>query len=146
MRTEAEQRVPQGMRLDERGRFVLILAKSKPERLCQVRGCKNVPRPDGTICWKCTRRQWRANNRVRAWFRAVKDRAARKGLEFRLTFDDFSAVAAEYAEVYGVSNSCAQLDRVDPRRGYVPGNIQVLDGLSNRLKGDRVELGEEDPF
>jgi hypothetical protein len=35
------------------------------------------------------------------------------------------------------SDASPSLDRVDPRKGYVPGNVRVISDRANRLKGDR---------
>lgn len=32
------------------------------------------------------------------------------------------------------SNNCPSLDRIDPLKGYVPGNVQVISLLANRMK------------
>ena len=32
------------------------------------------------------------------------------------------------------SQDAASLDRIDPKRGYVPGNVQVVSMLANRMK------------
>lgn len=34
------------------------------------------------------------------------------------------------------SNNTASLDRIDPKKGYVPGNVIVMSALANRIKNN----------
>lgn len=73
----------------------------------------------------------------------AKDRARRKGLEFDLTVDDISIpnlcpvlkvpLCTNSSRPCGFSPS---LDRIDPTKGYIRGNVIVVSYRANRLKSD----------
>lgn len=75
-------------------------------------------------------------------FRRAQDRAARIGVEFKLAGP---LPLPERCPVLGLvltpgghrRNTSPSLDRIDPRRGYVPGNVRVISDRANRLKGNR---------
>lgn len=81
-------------------------------------------------------------------WRRAKDRAKKRNLEFSIT--------REQVEEWLIIGKCQvtkltldlkfdddrmnplapSLDRIDPRRGYVPGNVQMVCWVYNRAKGD----------
>jgi len=82
------------------------------------------------------------------WFRA-KHRAREKSIEFTITLDDVQREWSERCPVFGIpwGNTRAQrpsLDRLNPKLGYVSGNIAVISGKANLIKsnatGREVEL------
>lgn len=70
----------------------------------------------------------------------AKARAARKGLPFDLTEDDFHI--PEVCPVLGLVlepgdlDRAPTLDRLVPALGYVAGNVAVISALSNRVKSN----------
>lgn len=71
-------------------------------------------------------------------------RAAKKGIEFCLTVDDITPLPT-HCPVFGMEltrgngqqdPTAFSLDRIDNEKGYVPGNVQVISYLANRLKND----------
>lgn len=88
------------------------------------------------------REQYREDPRV--WMlRRAKKRAQAKGLPFSLVLDDI--VIPVVCPVLGLplkvgderQNDCSpSLDRVDPSKGYVAGNVQVLSLRANRIKNN----------
>ena len=90
-------------------------------------------------------RAWEERNREKVLLRAAKGRAARDGVQFDLTLEDI--VIPERCPLLGVALSraagrgrmkgdSASLDRIDPAKGYVRGNVWVISWAANRLKGD----------
>lgn len=78
----------------------------------------------------------------RRLFRSTKQSALRRGLEHRITPQDI--VIPEYCPLLGIKltnilgkgyvPTNASVDRVDNTKGYIPGNIQVVSGLANKMK------------
>jgi len=75
----------------------------------------------------------------------AKSRAKKKGVEFTMTVDDI--VIPERCPVFDYplirmpglkmeSIHVATLDRIDPSKGYIPGNVQVISDKANRIKSD----------
>lgn len=79
-----------------------------------------------------------------AYLRNVcKSRAKKLGLEFNLTPEDF--VIPEFCPIFGVRlerggkgyhENSPSVDRLDPNKGYVKGNISVISFRANRIKAD----------
>ncbi|ATS93379.1 endonuclease [Ralstonia phage DU_RP_I] len=101
------------------------------------------------ICKACTAgkmREWATSNPERALFNAAKARAKRTGLEFTITLDDVvipercpvfeTPFVLKDGETAGGTGMAPSLDRVDSRRGYVPGNVAVISSRANRIKNN----------
>lgn len=77
------------------------------------------------------------------WWRAKK-RAERKGIEFNIDLSDIyiSDVCPVFNFKYevsagkGPSDKSPSLDRIDAKKGYVKGNVQVISFKANRIKTD----------
>lgn len=79
----------------------------------------------------------------KALLEAANRRANKRGLECSITEDDFDI--PKLCPVLGmpltkgdktVQHDSASLDRIDPRQGYVPGNVQVISHLANVMKNN----------
>ena len=79
----------------------------------------------------------------------AKARAKEKGVAFTITIEDFEipkrcpVLGTILCVAEGAPNGCSpELDRIDVRKGYVPGNVMVISGKANRMKRDAtlVEL------
>jgi hypothetical protein len=76
-------------------------------------------------------------------FRSAKGRAAEKGVPFTIALSDIHVparcpvlgVAFERGAGSPQANS-PSLDRIDPAKGYVPGNVQVISHRANTLKNN----------
>lgn len=76
----------------------------------------------------------------------AKDRAIARNLPFTITRND--VVVPTICPVLGIPLKTGQkraatspsLDRIQPRLGYVPGNIRVVSDRANRLKGSLTLL------
>lgn len=90
-------------------------------------------------------RQWQADNRPHMnlyslWYNC-KLRANKKQIDFLITRDDIKipklcpilGMKLEHGFDKGRDNS-PSVDRIDRDKGYVPGNIQVISNLANRMK------------
>lgn len=114
------------------------LAKSKPRHLCAVRGCRNKRAGDGgRLCSAHRQLAWRLRNPTRAAFASLRDHAKGRKVEFSLTWEDFRRLsdATGYAANRGQTLGALAVDRIDFRRGYVPGNVRIVTVAENAAKG-----------
>lgn len=77
----------------------------------------------------------------------ARRRARNKGIEFNITHEDIHIpthcpilgieLKSHVGEgKHGGQNDSPTLDRIDPNKGYVKGNIQVLSHLANMMKSN----------
>lgn len=104
------------------------------------KGCK-----DGvnTVCKECrkplSQAQYNKSSvEYRLWY-AARGRSLKKGLEFNIEVSDI--VIPAQCPVFGTPFSrntefAASVDRIDPDKGYIKGNIQVMSRRANMLKND----------
>lgn len=91
-----------------------------------------------SICSKCRKRLYKERHPVRYTFSYLKNNARRRKHTFTLTIDEFVQFVREtgYMEGKGRHADKLSIDRIDPRRGYTPDNIQVLTVSKNATKGN----------
>ena len=86
---------------------------------------------------------WSQQNPRHILFTKAKQRAKENQLEFNLELDDI--VLPEVCPYTGlklqksigkICNESYSLDRIDPSKGYVKGNIEVISYLANRAKSN----------
>lgn len=84
--------------------------------------------------------------KIKKLLELARERAKRKGVEFLITADDlydpvFCPLLPHLVLDYGkrgkgsAANS-PSIDRIDPTKGYVPGNVWIISARANRLKSD----------
>lgn len=97
-------------------------------------------------------KEWRKENRTGTFEKKIKElvqnarnRAKRNGIEFTITYKDFMAIThcpllgilLDFAtEGKGGKDNSPSIDRIDPSKGYVPGNVWVISYRANRIKSD----------
>jgi hypothetical protein len=77
------------------------------------------------------------------WWRAKK-RSEKNGVEFNILKEDIDipdvcpvfGFKFEVGKGKGPSDKSPSLDRIDPKKGYVKGNIQVISFKANKMKND----------
>ena len=95
--------------------------------------CKECRKPLSTANWNNTTEEYKI------WHRA-KSRSKQKGLEFNLEVSDI--VIPSVCPVFNVpfdknSNDYTySIDRIDPNKGYIKGNIMIICNKANRIKSD----------
>lgn len=113
-------------------------------RRCATANCANTARPQRRLCNTCRARVFRARNPESAVLNCMRCHARQRGIVFALTVEDLRAAIAgtDYLTRRGTEPDALQLDRKDHRRGYVPGNLQVLTCAENARKGrfERLDL------
>lgn len=91
---------------------------------------------------------WRLKNPAKVLLTSAKMRARKNDIEFNIDLSD--VVIPEFCPVLGIPIFCSttpkvikrnmpnspSLDRIDPKRGYVKGNVQVISWRANDLKSD----------
>lgn len=83
-------------------------------------------------------------------FNRIRQRAKAKSIDFDLTYDDVKAafpedmicpvllIKMEFGDKSGRTSS-PSIDRIDPSKGYVKGNIQVMCALANSMKQNATD-------
>lgn len=101
---------------------------------------------------KSRERVWQRNRRrsnpLTRILQEAKWRATKRGIAFSITAGDVSI--PEICPVLGIpigmsvggrSDGSPSIDRIDTRKGYIPGNVLIVSWRANRLKSDAT-LGE----
>jgi hypothetical protein len=93
-------------------------------------------------------------NLEKKMFDNARERAKRKNIQFSITIED--VIMPEKCPIFGIplkkgEGTCKDfspsLDRIDPNKGYVKGNVMVISYRANRMKQDSnpdemIALGE----
>lgn len=120
----------------------LFSLKVKPGAgLCMVKGCRKegLPRKVG-LCHCHHQYRWRMNSPKKSAYATLRDHARGRGLEFSLSPDYFAGLCDAYAYFDSDAESrgeCPSIDRIDPRKGYVPGNVRIVTVSQNSVKAAR---------
>lgn len=87
---------------------------------------------------------WNSRHPANKMLTTAKARAKNKGIEFSITLSDIEL--PEYCPVLGIKlevnrgkghggkDNSYSLDRIDPTKGYIPGNVQVMSLKANSMK------------
>ena len=111
---------------------------------------KRKATPEGNAYHREYERKRRLADPVPYLLRRCKSRAEAKGVPFALTVADVtvpdvcpvlgipirSGSQPWRAKCFGGESDAISIDRIDPAKGYVPGNIAVISWRANRLKND----------
>lgn len=103
---------------------------------CAIVYCANKSAKGRLICCKHARQSQKIKNPTRYYFDQLRGNAKRRGKTFTITIEYFRDFCAKtnYLDLKGRFGDCYQIDRIDPRKGYEPGNIQVLTNSANSRK------------
>lgn len=117
---------------------------SETERECTKCGIIfNKTSKTVTLCNKCNSERVKCTDPRSKMFARAKGRAKIKNLEFNITLDDIKI--PEFCPILGSKLECKSgkpggqktspaLDRIDPSKGYVKGNVQIISHLANMMK------------
>lgn len=89
---------------------------------------------------KAIDKRWRQKHPEKVHLKLIRQRARCKGIPFNLTIEDVTV--PNYCPVLGlrikrgskVRGNCPSVDRINPRKGYVKGNVIVVSMLANMIK------------
>lgn len=88
--------------------------------------------------------KWLDSNYDKRMLYRVKNRAKTLGVDFNLTEEDFVipdtcpvlGIKLEYGTGKGYNPSSPSMDKIDPNKGYVKGNVRVISSRANLLKSN----------
>lgn len=103
------------------------------------RGCKYGY---NTVCKECrkpiSQREWSIKPYQQKILSRAKSRAAKKGLEFNLTIEDI--IIPAICPVFKKPIVVPSIDRIDSSKGYVRGNIRIIENRANVLKNNATVM------
>lgn len=82
--------------------------------------------------------------KMRGLLYKAKQRAGKRGIEFSITMSDLVPVThcpllgieLSFSNSRGQKTNSPSIDRIDPSRGYVAGNVWVISARANQIKND----------
>ena len=132
---------PEAYRLAAIAATARYVAKNPEKVKAAVKRSRQKPERQPKI--KASRRAYRSRNIVRMLFNESRARAKVRGVEFTITLADIPPMGTHcpllghpFGErVFGTrSHNTPSIDRIDPTKGYVPGNIWVVGYRANLIK------------
>lgn len=94
--------------------------------------------------WNEMRRDWWRRNQLWLAYKGARQRAKKAGIEFTITFGDIPPIG-ERCPIFnrpferpesGRGPYTPSLDRIDPTKGYIPGNVWFISDRANRVKNN----------
>jgi len=115
--------------------------------ICPVKCCTNLSKGTGnnkygSLCAKHDIARWRKRHPKTSAYYRLRNHAKARNILFTITYEYFKRICEE--GVYDWSNRPGDqgrwpsIDRIDCKRGYVPGNIRVLTISENSMKNHRA--------
>lgn len=117
----------------------LIDREKKGSGVCCVRWCDHHVRTSkrgGFFCYRCAQRRNRERNPLVYAYKTLRSNARRRRHRFTLTLEEFEVFCIEtgYLARKGRNPDSLTIDRIDDRKGYEAGNLQVLTLVENVRK------------
>lgn len=105
---------------------------------CITKNCKN--KTVNSKCNSCRSREYRAKYPMRYAYNNSKSNAKRRKKIFNLTFQEYEqfCTPANYIAGKGRTKDSFSIDCIDPTKGYVVGNLQILSISNNSKKSNRL--------
>lgn len=105
---------------------------------CSTPLCRKAPRDGRKLCDCCRKRKQRENDPVAYQYDRLRASAAKRSLPFTLDKAWFREVCeqTDYHNRAGLMPGDLSIDRVDPLKGYEPGNVRVVERTVNTAKGN----------
>lgn len=126
-----------------------------PNKICgrcsKMRRPSSFTSPTATVCTYCRRqykrdwekrsgthylrqKRWRRANPEKNAYNQTLTRARRKGIECRLSWEEFQGVIQKPCDYCGTSDELRGVDRIDSSKGYVAGNVASACTVCNKMK------------
>ena len=97
-----------------------------------------------TVCKSCREPLSKLSNSQQSWeyrlWHGAKSRSKIRGIEFSISLEE--VLIPEHCPILGIklerldNDTAASLDRIDPTKGYISGNVWVISNKANRMKSD----------
>jgi hypothetical protein len=119
-----------------------VYTRKRAKGLCVASGCvsggylrRGASKPE-RFCCKHARQHQKQTNPLRYYFDMLRGHAKARKKKFTITIEYFEQFCrkTKYLELKGRRSWEYTIDRIDPRKGYEPGNIQVLQNSDNARK------------
>lgn len=86
-------------------------------------------------------------NLIKAKLTSIKARCEAKGIPFDLELKDiqlnthckYLGIELDYSRGSGRRDNSPSLDRIDPTKGYIKGNIEIISDKANRMKNNATK-------
>ena len=127
--------------------------KHDPERVAKKKAWEKNWKNKNLKRWKDIQRRSderkKQKNPIAFLLRQTKSHSKSKGIEFNIDSTDF--VMPERCPVLGIpitpfvsrlAPGTPSFDRIDPRKGYIKGNVKIISNRANRLKCDCTDPEE----
>lgn len=101
--------------------------------------------------WNEMRRAGRAKHIIHYLLKEARHRANRAGIDCTVTLDDLPPLP-EKCPIFGIdiivggrgrNGNAPSIDRIDPTRGYIPGNVWIISDRANRVKNNGTAAEHE---
>lgn len=114
--------------------------KNRDTILKRKREYRNRPEVKDKI--RESHRNWRLKNYKQQWMYRIQQRCLKRNIEFNLTIEDFDipdicpALGCKIIVSDPKKFQTPSMDRIDPKRGYVKGNVRVISYRANQIKSN----------
>ena len=130
-------------------RALLDVPGANSKKLMKHEACKGmkahqVKNALDQVRYRKTKKKWVESNQDRVLHKNARCRARKSGIEFNIEAED--VVIPKKCPVLGITlekfnkpgghHASPTIDRIDPSKGYVKGNVRVISMRANRMKSD----------
>lgn len=104
--------------------------------MCIVKNCRKDRKPGSSYCHSCAIRRFKNKHPEKYAYFVQKNNARRRKHEFSVTFGYWLnfVIKSNYMAGKGITKNSLHVDRIDESKGYVEGNLQVLNNSDNIKK------------
>jgi len=111
--------------------------KNAGEGLCWVKGCSRNSKSDRCLCHMHEMRRWRNKSKRTADYCMLRDHAKARGIVFDITPDYWKGLTDAFGYYHLREDEVLSVDRVNPTKGYVEGNLRIVTVSLNSAKSVR---------
>jgi hypothetical protein len=106
---------------------------------------KGLPEDEYYRKWKAENLRGTFEKKLHSLILSTRSRAKLAGIEFTIEESDFKPVyfcpllpriKFNFSNGRGLQDDSMSLDRIDPTKGYVKGNVQIISQRANRIKSN----------